>query len=117
MKLSNLLKYNRELKQLSQEDLAKILNVSKENIIEWEKGTAYPSINTLIMISDYFEISLDKMIKDDSSLKNMIINLEQQQYSNNWGSRGRTIGDFLADYWWTIFPVGAFLLFIIKVLF
>lgn len=117
MRLANLLKYNRELKQLSQEDLAKILNVSKENIMKWEKGIAYPSISTLIIISDYFEISLDKMIKDDASLKNIIINSSKQQNSDNWESRGRTIGDFLADYWWTIFPVGAFLLFIIRAIF
>ncbi|MGX0019574.1 transcriptional regulator with XRE-family HTH domain [Staphylococcus hominis] len=117
MRFSNLLKYNRELKQLSQEDLAKILNVSKENIIKWEKGTTYPSITTLIIISDHLEISLDKMIKDDDSLRNIIINSDKQKNNNDWGSRGRTIGDFLADYWWTIFPVGAFLLFIIKAIF
>ncbi len=64
-KITNLRKEN----NLTQEDLAEILNVSRQTISNWENGKSYPDIATLILISDQFKISLDDLLKDQKMVK------------------------------------------------
>ncbi|MDD3223883.1 MAG: DUF5680 domain-containing protein [Clostridium sp.] len=53
----------RKEKALSQEELAGILNVSRQAVGKWENGIAYPDLERLIQLSDYFKISLDRLVK------------------------------------------------------
>ncbi len=64
-KITNLRKEN----NLTQEDLAEMLNVSRQTISNWENGKSYPDIATLILISDQFKISLDDLLKDQKMVK------------------------------------------------
>lgn len=50
---------------LSQEQLAEQLGVSRQAISKWEAGKAMPESNTLISISNYFNVSLDYLVKED----------------------------------------------------
>ena len=50
---------------LSQEQLAEKLNVSRQAISKWESGTAVPESEKLIIISNYFGVSVDYLLKDD----------------------------------------------------
>ena len=53
-------------KGISQNDLGKILNVSKMAISHWESGHSEPSITQLIMLANYFEVSVDYLVaKED----------------------------------------------------
>jgi len=54
--LSNKLQLIRKEKGLSQEDLADMLNVSRQAISKWESGKGYPEIDKLIFICDYFNL-------------------------------------------------------------
>ena len=47
---------------VSQQDVGKLLNVSKMAISHWEKGHSEPSIAQLIMLSDYFDVSIDYLV-------------------------------------------------------
>ncbi|MBR5251310.1 MAG: helix-turn-helix transcriptional regulator [Oscillospiraceae bacterium] len=49
---------------LSQEQLANVLNVSRQAISKWEQATAVPDINSLIRLSEYFKVSVDSIVKD-----------------------------------------------------
>ena len=49
-------------KNLTQTDLAKVVNMSKMAISHWEKGNSEPSINQLIILSEFFEVSVDYLI-------------------------------------------------------
>ncbi len=49
----------REEKNLTQDDLAKQLNLSKANISRYEIGSRQPSIETIVKISEFFNVSLD----------------------------------------------------------
>ena len=49
---------------LSQEQLAEQLNVSRQAISKWESGTAIPESEKLIAISNYFDVSVDYLLKD-----------------------------------------------------
>ncbi|MBS5851808.1 MAG: helix-turn-helix transcriptional regulator [Firmicutes bacterium] len=46
----------------SQQDLGRILNMSKMAISHWESGHSEPSIAQLIIIADHFEVSVDYLI-------------------------------------------------------
>lgn len=49
---------------LSQEQLAEQLGVSRQAVSKWESGTALPEIDKLILLSEYFNVSIDYLVKD-----------------------------------------------------
>ena len=51
---------------LSQEQLAEQLNVSRQAISKWEQGTAVPESEKLIAISNYFDVTVDYLLKEDA---------------------------------------------------
>ena len=57
----------RKLNKLSQEKLAEIMNVSRQAIAKWELGKSYPDIDKLIEISNYFNISIDSLLKEKNN--------------------------------------------------
>lgn len=50
---------------LSQEQLAEALNVSRQSISKWEGNVTYPESEKLVALSDYFQVSLDYLMKAD----------------------------------------------------
>lgn len=54
----------RKTKGLSQEELGLELNVSRQTISKWESSQAYPDFQRLVLLSDYFGLSLDELVKD-----------------------------------------------------
>ena len=74
-KLTNL----RKTKGLSQEELGNELNVSRQTISKWESCQAYPDFQKLVLLSDYFGITLDELVKDINldDIRNKNINEEK----------------------------------------
>lgn len=58
----------RKQNKLSQEEFAELFNVSRQTISSWENSKSYPDIDTLVKISNKFEISLDSLLKGDIEL-------------------------------------------------
>ncbi len=56
------LKELREQKNESQQKLAMILNISQTMISRYEKGQAYPDIETLMAIAKHYNVSVDYLI-------------------------------------------------------
>lgn len=56
----------RKKKNLTQEELAILLDISDKSISKWENGTSKPSIDNLKKISSIFDISLDELLELDS---------------------------------------------------
>ncbi|MCR5422759.1 MAG: helix-turn-helix domain-containing protein [Bacilli bacterium] len=54
----------REKKKLSQEALAKLLNISRQSISKWEQGISYPSILYIVPIARILDCSLDDLLKE-----------------------------------------------------
>ncbi len=65
MNLSNKIIELRSKNKLTQEELAEKLNVSRQTVSNWETGKCYPDIETLIIMSNKFNISLDELLKDN----------------------------------------------------
>lgn len=70
MEISKCIKEARQKNNISQESLAEQLGVSRQTISSWETGKSYPDIVSVIKMSDIFNISLDKMLKEDKNLVN-----------------------------------------------
>lgn len=64
MKFNEKLLDLRKKKGLSQEELAQELNVSRQTISKWESGQSYPDFEKVIILSDFFDISLDNLMKE-----------------------------------------------------
>ena len=62
--LSENIKTIRKAKGLSQEELAVKLNVVRQTVSKWEQGQSYPDFQRLVMLSDYFDMTLDELVKD-----------------------------------------------------
>lgn len=54
----------RKSKGLSQEELGMELEVSRQTISKWEAGQSYPDFQRLVILSDYFDMTLDELVKD-----------------------------------------------------
>ena len=63
--ISNNIKHLRTLKNLTQECFANELNVSRERIASYEQGRSSPPVETLIELSNYFNLPIDVLIKND----------------------------------------------------
>lgn len=62
---SNIKKY-RELKDMTQENLAEQMNISRQSISKWERGDALPSVENLIRLSELLDLSLDDLVLNQS---------------------------------------------------
>ena len=54
----------RKSKGLSQEELGAKLNVSRQTISKWESCQSYPDFQRLVLLSDFFGLTLDELVKD-----------------------------------------------------
>jgi len=68
MNIGNEIKTRRTELNLTQEDLAKKLNISRTAISNWEQQRNYPDIELLVTISDVLDVSLDKLLRGDSKM-------------------------------------------------
>lgn len=57
------LKQIRKEKKLSQLKVAMDLSISREALSHYENGKRSPDVNMLIILSDYFNVSIDYLIK------------------------------------------------------
>ena len=59
----------RESRELKKKDLAELLNVSASCISQYEKGTSMPGYDVLLQLSQYFDVSLDFLLANDSDIR------------------------------------------------
>ena len=65
MEVGNQIKKYRQCINLTQEELAEKIYVTRQTVSNWENGKNYPDLNSLIMLCDLFNISLDILVKGD----------------------------------------------------
>ena len=68
MNIGNQILNIRKEKQLTQEEFGKLFHVTRQTVSNLENEKSYPDLQTIIQISDQFEISLDTLIKEDSKM-------------------------------------------------
>ncbi len=67
------IKKYREKQNISQDELAEKIFVSRQTISNWENSKSYPDIKSLLLLSDIFKVSLDDFMKGDiEKIKNLV---------------------------------------------
>lgn len=68
---------------LTQEQLAEKLNVSRQSISKWESGQAVPELDKLLALSSLFDVTTDYLLKpseiDELTLKTQRLERQQQE--------------------------------------
>ncbi len=57
----------RNKRNMSQNDLAEALSVSRQSVSKWETDSAVPELDKLVRMSELFNVTLDELIKGNSS--------------------------------------------------
>ena len=65
MNLSDNLKKIRKMHNLSQEELAEKLNVSRQSVSKWESNQAYPEMDKMIQLCKMFNLNIDDLLNND----------------------------------------------------
>ena len=84
MKFSDKIQALRKDKRLSQEELAEMMQVSRQSVSKWESGQSYPETDKLIILSEIFGVTVDSLLKDGD------VRQEENRFSTPyWTTRGR----------------------------
>jgi len=65
MKLEEKLQMLRKKNGYSQEELADKIGIARQTVSKWENGQAIPELNGLILLSELYGVTIDRMVKDD----------------------------------------------------
>ena len=77
MKFSEKLKRIRKENSLTQEELARLLYVTRTAISKWENDKGYPSIDSLRLISKTFNVSIDELMSEEDIENQKLIELKR----------------------------------------
>jgi Predicted transcriptional regulators len=69
---------------LSQDELAEKIYVTRQTISNWENNKSYPDIHSLLLLSSLFDISLDQLIKGDIDIMKEEIKESELQKFNQY---------------------------------
>ena len=79
----------RNSKNLSQEQLAEKLSVSRQTVSKWEMNQGYPKIEKIIELCDLFKITTDELLQDNIKIKEITHTSTQgNKYFGTDGFRG-----------------------------
>ena len=85
MELGKQIKKYRIEKEYLQEELANKIYVTRQSISNWENDKTYPDVNSLVLLSEIFQVSIDELIKGDLNKMKETIKKEEilkfNQYS------------------------------------
>ena len=122
MELNKQIKKYRRMMNLSQEELAERVYVTRQTISNWETGKSYPDIHSLLLLSTLFNISLDQLIKGDLEIMKEEISKKEIQEFNFYGVIfsilliGTTVTVAPLAYFLGIYGIGiTFVLFVITI--
>lgn len=68
MSLGENLQFLRKRNDITQEQLAEKLDVSRQSVSKWESDTTYPEMDKLIQLTQMFHCSMDDLLQKDISL-------------------------------------------------
>lgn len=88
MRLSEKLSLLRKQNDMTQEQFAEELSVSRQTVSKWERGDSLPDIKTLELIADFYEMSLDHLARDEYGISPL----------EGWESTEEKTGDRSQNY-------------------
>lgn len=87
MSLGSSLKNARKKSELTQEEVAKKLYVTRQTVSRWEPNKTLPNINVLVELSHIYQTSLDELIQENNRSKEKeIITMKKLNYFALFGA-------------------------------
>lgn len=74
-------------KNLSQGDLAEMLDVSRQSISKWENNSAVPDLDKIVKLSEIFGISLDALVKGECAEESTTVKNDTHTYTSPFPPR------------------------------
>lgn len=71
----------RKNSNITQKELADLLNVSRQSISRWELGVSYPETDKLIKLSKILNCSIDYLLNDNHQISNGFVSLNNDNVS------------------------------------
>ena len=62
IKFGTRLKFLRNKKEMTQQELAEMIGITSESISRYENGLRMPDMDTIVRLANYFEISVDELL-------------------------------------------------------
>lgn len=62
----------RKMKQMTQEDIAEKIGVTRQSVAKWESGETIPDLDKCRMLAELFEVSLDDLANYEPEIENDI---------------------------------------------
>ena len=82
MKLNEKLQLLRKDRKMSQEELADAVGVSRQAVAKWELGLSYPDIDNLILLSELYQVTIDRLLKEDGECCKELIHTPSLEYKD-----------------------------------
>ena len=102
MKLNTKLRKLRNLKKLSQAELADSLQISQTAYNKWESGTTKPSLDNILKLSRFYNIYIEELI-DESPLRTSDISEKEikipEHFNSNYCKESFIILLYGAELW------------------
>jgi len=86
LELNTQIKKYRTNMNLTQEELAEKVYVTRQTISNWENNKNYPDIHSLLLLSTFFNVSLDQLIKGDIDIMKEEIKKSEIEKLNHYGN-------------------------------
>lgn len=64
--LGNRLKDLRVKKNVTQDDMAELLNIKRQTYSAYERGVSFPDVNALLKIAHFFGVSVDYLLENET---------------------------------------------------
>lgn len=81
---------------LSQEELAELLGVTRQAVQKWEAGTSRPDMDNLTALADYFQVSLDHLVRGTEEAapvrETVVIHHEYRRWQYEYKSKRTLFG-------------------------
>lgn len=79
MEIGNQIRRRRTELGLSQDDLAARIYVSRQTVSNWENDKTYPDIESLLLLSVLFDVTVDELIKGDTEMMKEAIEQDRKK--------------------------------------
>jgi len=102
MELGKRIREYRTAAKWNQDEFAEKMFVSRQTISNWGNDKSYPDIQSLLLISNLFDVSLDQLVKGDIETMQNVIN-EKDVKELNYYARLMIMGMIIIAI--TVYPV------------
>ena len=85
----------RKQKQLSQEEVAYRLNVTRQTISKWETDQSTPDFDKIIPLCELYEISADELLTGKKNLEEIVSENDEEEIRKKKKAKGISISIFI----------------------